>query len=637
MVFDGECGFCRLWIRRWRQTTGDRVEYLPYQDEGLAGRFPEIPRERFTQAVHLIETDGTVRVGAEASVSCLRHGGTRWALWGYRNVPWVAPLSEAAYRWVAGHRTWASRLTRWGWGDSVERPDTRLTRWLFLRWLGVVYLLAFVSLWTQVEGLIGSQGILPVGEYLENVSEMGQEQGWGTGIYWMFPTLSWINTSDAFLHFICAAGAGLSVLLVAGISPVLCLLFLWVLYLSLVTSGQVFLGFQWDNLLLETGLLAMFLAPGGWQPRWRRDKPPSRAALWLLRWLLFRLMFASGCLKWLSGDPTWRDGTALSFHYETQPLPTVLGWYAHHLPGGFQALSVWIMFFIEMILPFLIFAPRRIRSLAAWPLLGLQGLIALTGNYGFFNLLTVALTLLLFDDRSLIHLIPKRWRGRVVGESSVHSEVHSDPTCVMGRLGASVNGWERLRRCVLATVAGVVLILTAKQMADMFLPRIAWPGAIRTLESRAYPWRSINRYGLFRVMTTSRPEILIEGSRDGETWEPYVFRYKPGPLQSPPGWVAPHMPRLDWQMWFAALGSYRQNPWFVRFCVRLLEGSPTVLDLLESHPFPDEPPTFLRATVYDYRFTDGAERSELGHWWKREELGPYVPVLRKRMVEDSKP
>ena len=593
MVFDGDCNFCTLWIRRWQQMTGDAVDYLPAQDPHITAQFPEIPREQFDTAVQLIETDGSIYSGAEAVFRTLAHNPKRqWPRRFYeRSVPF-ADLTEWAYGLVADNRTFFSLLTRWFWGRHVEQPAHFLTRWVFLRALAVIYLIAFVSLWTQISGLIGHDGIFPTDRFIAAVQQQCDTQGIGMERYHLLPTLCWLNASDGFLHFQCAAGAVLATCLIAGIAPMPCLGLLWLLYLSLVTVGRDFLGFQWDNLLLEAGFLAIFFAPFQLWPRPSREAPPSRLVLWLLRLLLFKLMFSSGCVKLLSGDPNWRNLTALTFHYQTQPLPTWIGWYANQLPLWFQKTSCVAMFCIELGAPFLIFTPRRLRFCGGAAIAFLQILILLTGNYTFFNLLTLALCLLLLDDFVLAKFAPARLRPAFAPATR-----HSSP----------VTPW-RWPRAITVPLAGAVIILSLFQMGLMFGVRPGWLFPVAVADEWLAPFRSFNGYGLFAVMTTDRREIIVEGSDDGVNWLPYEFKYKPGDVDRRPAFVAPHQPRLDWQMWFAALGNYQQNPWFVNFCERLLQGSPEVLGLLDKNPFPNHPPRYVRAEFYDYRFTNFAER-----------------------------
>jgi predicted DCC family thiol-disulfide oxidoreductase YuxK len=620
MIFDGDCHFCSLWIRRWKGVAGERVEFLPYQDPEIAARFPEIPREQFVSAVQLIQPDGAVHYGADAvfrtlalNPQCRRLSGA------YRHSPAFARTAEFAYRFVARNRTLFSKLTRLLWGEHLESPTQLLVRWTFLRGLGLIYLIAFVSLWVQITGLMGRNGIWPVEATMRQVSEQVAAAKIDLNRYHLFPTLCWFNSSDYFLKVQCAAGTALAILLIFDLAPALCLVLLWVIYLSLSTVGGAFLSFQWDSLLLETGFLAIFFAPLQWLPRRpAREAPPSRIVLWLLRWLLFRLMFESGCVKLLSGDRTWRELTALRFHYETQPLPTWIGWYAHQLPAAIQTACVVLMFAIELGIPFLIFLPRRPRQFACAAFILLQLVIALTGNYCFFNLLTILLCLTLLDDAAL---------GALLKRITPTREPVS-PACPPRRQA-------RWRVVFFLPVLVVTIGISVVQLFGTFGIRPPGPRPVLALYQWVMPLRSFNNYGLFAVMTTSRPEIVVEGSNDGIHWEPYEFNYKPGDLNRRPGFVAPHQPRLDWQMWFAAPGKYWENPWFENFCIRLLQGSPEVLALLRHNPFPDSPPRYIRATVYDYHFTDFETRHKTGAWWQRDAAEIYLPPVSLRENPDA--
>jgi predicted DCC family thiol-disulfide oxidoreductase YuxK len=632
LVFDGDCNFCTLWIRRWQQITGEAVDYLASQETVIAAQFPEIPKQRFAGAVQLIETNGVVHSGAEAVFRTLaKNPRWRWPLNVYDTVPAIARITESAYGLVAGHRTFFSRLTRWLWGRHVELPDYFLTRRIFLRALGLIYLVAFVSLWTQIGGLIGHNGILPANQFMSAVQQQCDAQGIGLERFHLLPTLCWFNSSDSFLNIQCAAGTVLAILLIAGIAPVPCLALLWLLYLSLATVGQDFLGFQWDNLLLEAGFLAIFLAPLRWLPSRIREScasPPSRLVLWLLRLLLlFKLIFSSGCVKLLSGDPNWRNLTALTFHYQTQPLPTWLNWYASQLPLWFQKCSCAAMFAIEIGAPFLIFAPRRLRFFGCAAIIGLQTLILLTGNYTFFNFLTIALCLLLLDDFVFPNWMPHRLFGkcRTTGTpGTVPARTESTAELAGAVPGAPGRRWPR---AVTIPLAAVVIAISLFQVASLFGARSnLWlPAAF--LDAELAPFRTVNSYGLFAVMTTTRNEIIVEGSNDGVNWLPYEFKYKPGDVNRRPRFVEPFQPRLDWQMWFAALGTVQQNPWFGNFCERLLQGSPEVLALLGKNPFPDHPPRYVRAELYVYQFTDFTEHRATGAWWQRRLVGTYLPVI----------
>ena len=498
------------------------------------------------------------------------------------------------------------KLARFFHVIEAERANGYLARWVFLRVLGAIYLIAFVSLWTQIQGLIGTHGILPITDHLKAVSEqLGMER------FWWVPTFCWFSSSDAFLQFQCAGGVVFSFLLVMGVAPRIAALVLWADYLSLSVASQEFLSFQWDTLLLETGLLAVFFAPRGILPGLSRESPPSFTVLWLLRWLLFRLMFMSGAVKLLSRDPTWWNFSALTIHYETQPLPTWIGWCAHQLPDWFQKVSVVLMFGIELLMPWLIFCGRRARQIAAGGFTLLMLLILLTGNYCFFNLLTMALCVLLLDDQLLARVLP----ARLVLSVPRSSERVRFPTFRVLGVGA---------------MALVIFLISVVQVAARWIGPDHEPDAFLQLVRVLSPLRSVNSYGLFSVMTTTRPEIIVEGSSDGVVWLPYEFKWKPGDLKRRPAFVEPHQPRLDWQMWFAALGSYRDNPWFINFLERLLQGSPDVLALLEKNPFPDHPPRYARAMLYEYHFTDPATRRQTGEWWRRDLKGVYCPTLSLR-------
>jgi hypothetical protein len=498
------------------------------------------------------------------------------------------------------------------------RSSYVLTRSIFLRLLGVVFLFAFLSLWVQIDGLIGSRGILPVKDYLD----AARQQIEGAQKYWALPTLLWFDASDAAVHALCAGGVVLSLLLIVGVLPVPVVALLTLDYLSLTVAGQVFLGYQWDALLIETGFLAIFFAPLALTLNARTNPPVPWPMLYMLRWLLFRVMFMSGIVKLASGDPTWRDLTALSYHYWTQPLATWTAWYMAQLPLWVHKFSAVMMFASELPLPLLIFAPwRRVRYIAIISTIGLQLLIGLTGNYGFFNVLTIVLCIPLVDDASW----PTRWTRRILRRKRDRVEEAPPPSPQQQQQQQQQRGW-RWPLAVSAPIGAALLVLTSigfLRQVGVEPPQFAiiayrWAGSLRIA----------NNYGLFAVMTTHRPELIVEGSDDGVTWKPYVFRYKPGPLDRRPAFCTPHMPRLDWQLWFAALDDdYRFDPWFVSFAHRLLENSPPVVALLAENPFPDHPPLLVRAVKYEYRFTDRPTRRATGAWWTRTESGRWFPAV----------
>ncbi len=484
------------------------------------------------------------------------------------------------------------------------RSSRAAVRWLFLRALGAVYLIAFRSLRVQVLGLYGSRGIQPVRELLAALR--AQE---GRRAYRLAPSLLWLGSSDRDLVGLCRAGQVCSLALLAGVAPGPMSAASWALYLSFVTVGRDFLSFQWDGLLLETGLHATLVTTTRSARGPRAGQPPWLGSV-LMRWLAFRLHFQSGLVKLQSRDATWRRLTACTYHYETQPLPTRLGWYAHHLPRPLHQVSTAAALAIELGAPFLGFAPRPIRKFGFSALAGLQALIAATGNYAFFNVLSVALTSWALDDDSFSVL---RRLARVSRRPARQPR---------GTLARAVG------RIAYGALAGLLAVASTVTFAA-HLRRRPLRMRLTALDRLVDPFRSVNAYGLFAVMTTARPEIVVEGSNDGVVWREYLFRYKPSRPEDAPRTVAPHQPRLDWQMWFAAL-SRRPPPWFAAFLARLLEGSPDVLKLLGANPFPDRPPRYVRALLYEYRMTDLETKRHTGAWWRRELIGTYFPAAMER-------
>jgi hypothetical protein len=515
---------------------------------------------------------------------------------------WNGSFSRGSVaRLRARTRGWIARLPVLRRASGV--PSSRVVRWLFLRALGLVYLAAFGSLSVQVRGLYGTRGIAPVRELLDGARALPPRERWRE-----LPTLFWLAASDRTLVFACGVGNLASLLLTFNIAPRLAIAVLWTVYLSFVKVGRDFLSFQWDALLLETSVHALLIAPPGLRPRLGRDEPPWPAVL-LLRWLVFRLNYQSGVAKLRSGDPTWRDRTACCYHFETQPLPTRLGWRAHQLPARLKRLSSSAVLGCERYGPFLIFAPRGPRRAGFYLLSGLQGVIAATGNYAFFNALSGALTLWMLDDQAL---------PPGLSQTARRSGTRARP----------------IRRYVSGLVAALAFAASWGQHLLRYGRRRP-PAVIRRAIVRMGPLHSINTYGLFSVMTTHRGEITIEGSDDGVTWLEYEFRYKPGDTHAAPRWVAPHQPRLDWQMWFAALQP--PPPWFARLLVRLLEGSPEVLALFKRVPFGAHPPRYVRAVMREYHMTTLETRRRTGAWWECGEPELYFPAVTLALGDPSRP
>jgi predicted DCC family thiol-disulfide oxidoreductase YuxK len=587
LVYDGDCAFCGYWARYWKKLTGDRVCYRPYQE--VAAQYPAIPLADFQRAVQYITADGHRANAAEASFLTLNNArgkGIWLAL--YRKLPGFAAISELTYAFIAAHRSAFYRISLFLWGRDYGPPRYDLVSFLFLRLFGLIYLSAFISFGVQAQGLIGSHGILPLAEMVDALgARVGPER------FYLMPMVFWCSASDAAIQAVCWAGAGLSLLLVFNLRPRLSLLLLYVLYLSLLYGGQDFMTYQWDTFLLEAGFLALILSFA------------TTPGVWLLRWLLFRFIFMSGMVKLLSGDPHWWNLSALSYHFLTQPLPTPLGWYAAHLPLGVLKFLTGGTFFVELLLPFWIFCPRRLRFFAAFGILLLQSCILITGNYNWFNLQSMLLCLLLFDDAALQKILPRR----LIRLLPVRAEY------VAPRKAVSV---------VVAALAFLIVFCSLVQMDVRFGG--SPPAVAQAVDRVIEPLHIVSGYGLFAVMTTERDEIVIEGSNDGAEWSEYEFRYKPGDVSRRPPWNIPHQPRLDWQMWFAALEDPRRLRWFPRFLQAVLENKPAVLALMERNPFPDKPPVYVRAQFYEYSYSSSEEKAK-GLWWDRRLLGLYFPVV----------
>lgn len=462
-------------------------------------------------------------------------------------------------------------------------------RAIFLRLLGVIFLIAFLSLRGQVLLLFGSHGLLPAARYLEAVRP--------TVTALEAPTMFWLDCRDQTLWAAAGIGALLSCGLILNLAPFFCLVALWLLYLSFVTIGQDFLSFQWDNLLLESAFFALFITPVGLRPR--RPPAPHPIGVLLMLWLLFRLHVESGAAKLLSGDPTWRDLTAMVNYYETAPLPTWLGWYAHQMPLWGHKLCALFTFVVELGVPLALWGPSALRAAAFVLMVTMQVSVILTANYGFFNYLTMALCFFVLDDRQL---------GWVAQRCGV-------PVSPPPARPASA-----IRTLLLGLVAAGLVALSVVPFLPFLSSRAT--RAAQPVERLLSAVRSLNAYHLFANMTLIRREPIIEGSDDGETWQPYEFYYKPGNPDGAPPFVAPHQPRVDFQLWFLLLGRRIQAPYFDHLLQRMVTAPEVVAPLFRHNPFPEHPPRFLRVAVYRYRFTGPGDSA----WWRRDLLGTSTPI-----------
>ena len=473
--------------------------------------------------------------------------------------------------------------------------DYRPTAWLFLRALGAVYVVVFVSIAVQVITLVGKGGLLPVPAFL------AAHRGDGLARLWRLPTLFWLWDADIALRGGAILGIALGLGLLLGWRPRICLVACWALFLSYVTVGRDFFWFQWDNLLLEASVLGLLLpvSPG---------RAPHPWVVFLFQWLVFRVLFESGIAKVQQGAQSWFPLMAMAWYYETAPLPSVGGWWAHQLPLGVHRVTSALTLLGELLGPLLIWARRDLRRLGFLLIVGFQVLIQATANYGYFNVLTAALAIFLLDARDL------RWLPAWLRGAPRTAEAGEGP-----RLGR--------RRPVVATLAAAVFLLTLLELMVLLAGRgLAASPTLVTLRDLVQPFRFASKYHLFAHIDPRRIEPEIEWTVDQQTWRPYVMHYRPGPTDRRPPIVAPHQPRVDFQMWFFTLGrDGGQHEYFntlvQRLCAR--EHRAEALFLADSRP--SEAPAIIRVAYYHYRMTDRATLARTGQYWTRE-LVAYHPA-----------
>lgn len=485
-----------------------------------------------------------------------------------------------------------------------RRPDTSATSllnryeigsWLFLRAIALIYFAAFASLSVQITGLAGAEGILPFAPLLEHARQV-----LGAWAWLQIPTLFWINASDTALLLACYAGMGFAILLLIGRLLLTATIALFLLYLSLFHAGQTFMNFQWDYLLLEAGFLSILLT----QSR-------HRLVIFLFHFLLFRLRFLSGLSK--TSDPTWMSLDTLRFYFETQPLPHLGGWYFHQLPDVVLRTGTAFTLLVELLVPFFFFLPRRFRLFAAAVTILLQLLIIATSNHNWINLLTIALCLFLLDDQLLAKLRRPGWQGTEWKKSARGKATPGKPS--LARRGQ-----------LLGIAAAVLIVPTAAATSLQFFTDAPIP----KLFDRVRAWGLGNVYHVFPTMQTERHEMIIEGSHDGKNWQAYVFHYKPQYLNQMTPFIIPHQPRLDWMIWFMPIQLPDMKPWFDRFIDALKTNRSEVTGLLAVNPFADQPPRYIRVSVFRYHFTSLQEYQQSGNYWRGEFLGyfPYLPPRR---------
>ena len=609
-------------VPRWRQRTGDKVRYLASEGSGLS----EYVRYESSS------DQGYSYQGFEAILCLLavdKRG--RRQLWIYRRLPGAAPLSDYGHQIRMRYPRSATALATIFYGRDLRPTERFWTRWLFLRALGLVTLLAFGSWWSQADGLVGPEGIAPSHQRFERITEVSQAQGWSTWqAFKAAPSLLWPKAEDnSSVNTLCLVGVIAASLLLLNLLPGIALLACLACYLSLISTGSVFMGYQWDALLIESLTASLLLVPWTLRPKLARNKVPSRAAFFVLKILLFKLFFLSGVVKLNANDAPWDELTALTYHYWTQPLPNPLSWYAHHLPVWLHSASCALMLAIEIGLPFAVFGPRRLRQLACAGFATLMLVIVLTGNYGFFNLLSLVLCLALLDDRSLRQLLPSRLSAHLSAALRWMTRPQLPQLRCWPRMPPfAAKMRRRLTHWLTVGAASTLVLLQIVPMGRTIDRQWSPPKVLVELHSELASFRLVNSYGLFANMTESRPEIIIEGSHDGLNWQRYDFPYKIDGVDDAPTMAWPgHMPRLDWQLWFAALRG-KCRGWVVHFFQRLLEGSPSVSKLIGHDPFQTRPPRYLRSTLISLEFSSPEHYDNTGHRWiTRGPTRPLCPIV----------
>jgi lipase maturation factor 1 len=512
------------------------------------------------------------------------------------------------------------------WLLGPETGDDRRSghlwpRWIFLRALGLIYFSAFYSLYFQIKGLIGPDGILPAGGYLRAVAQATDLPG---SKFWFAPSLLWLGSSDHALMLLTWIGLVASILVVVNFWPRATLAICFLCFLSFIAAAQDFASYQSDGMLLEAGFISLFFAPPGIWPGLARAHGPSRLSLFLLRWEWLQIYFESGVVKKTSGDQSWRHLTAMDDYYQNCPLPTWIGYYVQHLPHWFHASTVVLTFAIELGIVWLMFLPRRFKIIGFCIVTPFEIGIILTANYAFLNYIVLALGFLLLDDRVLERVLPQRLRALIDRESIAAASRGLNASWFEAWRSAWRKYFTPLARTISAVCLGIVFYASTAQIIWTLAPD--FPLSRQPAQWLA-PFRIAEGYGLFANMTHQRLEIEFQGSSDGKTWIPYPFRYKPQDPSEAPGIYAPYQPRFEWNLWFASLGSWRQYEWVVTTEARLLEPSRDVLQLFAKNPFPAAPPKEVRAVVYQYWFTDLKTKHETGMWWRRQLLGEYAPAV----------
>lgn len=478
-------------------------------------------------------------------------------------------------------------------------PTYWLTRFVLLRLLGAVYAVAFLVAVNQLVPLIGEHGLLPVGNFLDLVRQSYGSTGAG---FFKLPSLFWFWHSDAALLTVSWVGLILSLVVVAGYANAPLMAVLWALYLSIVHAGQEWYGYGWEIQLTETGFLAIFMCPL-LDMRPFPKQPTPWAIIILFRWLTWRIMVGAGMIKF-RGDKIWRNATALYYYFETQPIPGPLTRWFHFFPRLILRLGVWFNWLAELIAPFFVFWPRIGRHIAGVIIVALQVFIIISGNLSFLNWLTIVPALACFDDSFWARILPKKLS---VKARAAHENAEESKPMV-------ITAW---------AIAGIVGILSIQPLYNILSPNQAMN---RSFE----PFELVNTYGAFGSVGLERDNVIFEGTMDDTTgnkarWKPYLYKGLPVQLDKRPPQIAPYQLRLDWQMWFAGMGTAEQYPWTYNLVWKLLHHDALALSLFANDPFNGRAPRYIRANIYKYKFAKPGNPQRL--YWNRELLGAWMPVL----------
>jgi hypothetical protein len=482
---------------------------------------------------------------------------------------------------------------------NSDQPGYWLTRFVILRLLGIIYAIGFLVAINQIVPLIGSNGLLPVGNYLKQVSAALGSSGAG---FVRLPSIFWFWHSDAALLIVAWVGLLLSCVVVAGYANVPLLTVLWLAYMSFVHAGQDWYGYGWEIQLNETGFLAIFLCPLLDMRPFPKHAPPI-AIIILFRWLIFRIMLGAGMIKF-RGDATWRNATALYYYFETQPIPGPLSRWFHFLPQVLLKIGVWLNWLAELVAPWFILWPRLSRHIAEAVIVSFQFFIILSGNLSFLNWLTILPALACFDDSFWSKLLPN----------------------ILVRKAEAAAGRAEESKPMLTTswvVAGVVALLSIQPAINMLSPG-------QVMNSSYNPLDLVNTYGAFGSVGQERMNVIFEGTMDDTVgnkarWKPYIYKGLPVLLDKRPPQIAPYQLRLDWQMWFASMSSADQYLWTYNLVWKLLHNDPGSVGLFAANPFPEKPPRYIRAVLYRYRFAKPSNPN--GFYWTRDRVGEWLPVL----------